>query len=176
MDIFTWLLLIIVIILIISSNIFPGINFFTLFNPGKKYFIKATLSDNQLLLIGFRKQVIIPLSDIRKLSMGPFSLRSTVENGIFAVQIDTNSESFYLFQSSFNFFAPALKRDLIKQMLILNPNIELDNNLAKYTNESLADMYINKDQIKRGLLVILFLFALFIITNLLSYIKKLLGK
>src|SRR3989344_6407866 len=145
------LLLVAVAILIILSAIFPGINIFTILDPKKKYFYNASIDNNQLLLKGFRKEAAIDANEIKRLSMGPFALRAILaDKGMFAVQIDTINDTFYIFQSPFNLFAPALKRDLIKQLKTLNPNIELDYNLKKYTEESLADIYINKEQIKQG--------------------------
>lgn len=174
---FVFLWLVIVGVLIIFAGLFPGFNFFTIFNPKKKYYYKAVLSNNQLMLSGLKDQINISVNEIKRLSMGPFALRSLLaEKGMFAVQIDTLNDKYYLFQSPLNLFAPALKRDIIKQLKTINPNIELDYNLKKYTDESLPDMYINKEQIKRGLFVILLFAVLFLLAYLESHIKKLLGK
>lgn len=165
------LLLLAIVILIILSDLFPGINIFTIFDPKKKYFYNASINNNQLLLKGFRKEVVINANEIKRLSMGPFGLRAiSPDKGIFAVQIDTFNDTIYVFQSPFNLIAPAFRRDLIKQLRTLNPNIDLDYNLKKYTEESLADMYINREQIKRGLLVIL----IFTVLVILVYFKQLL--
>lgn len=174
---FVILLLVAVISLLIFTSLFPGINLFTIFNPKKRYFYKAILSDNQLLLSGLKTQVNIPINEIKRLSMGPFALRSLLAGkGMFAVQIDTLNDTYFLFQPPFNLFAPALKREIIKQLKTANPNIELDYYLTKYTDESLADMYINKEQIKRGLLLILIIATLSLLAYLEGDIKKLLGR
>jgi hypothetical protein len=173
----TLILLAIVAFLLVLKLLFPGINIFTLIDPKKQHFYKAYTRDDQLVLSGFRKEKSIPINQIKRLSMGPFPLRVTMdEKGMFAVQIDTETESFYLFQSPFNLFAPALKREVIIQLRNTNPKIELDYNLTKYTEESLADMYINKDQIKRGLIIVLIVFVPVLLMILADYLKIILGK
>lgn len=174
---FIIVLFVVIVFLLIFTSLFPGLNFLTIFNPKRKYYYKAILADKQLLLSGLKTQINIPISEIKRLSMGPFALRTLLaEKGMFSVQIDTIDDSYYLFQAPLNLIAPALKREVIKEMRTSNPNIELDYNLTKYTDESLADMYINKEQIKRGLLLIAFFVVLFFLAYLEDNIKKLLGK
>ncbi|MBI2036594.1 hypothetical protein HYT17_03115 [Candidatus Microgenomates bacterium] len=168
--VFVAILLVAVAVLIILPALFPGINIFTILNPKKKYFYNAVISSNNLQLKGFRREVFISIHEIKRMSMGLFFLRAALlASGVFAIQINTTTDTFFVFQSPFNLFAPALKRDLIKELKTLNPNIELDYNLKKYTEGFLADVYINKEQIKRGLLVIL----IFVILGILAYLAQL---
>lgn len=160
------LLFIAIFVLTIFFSLFPGILISAVLNHKKKYFYKAILTDNQLLLSGVRSQITIPTNEIKRLSMGPWTLRGAEAAGIRTVQIDTINNSYYVFPSPSNLFAPTFNRDVIKQLRSINPKIELDYYLTKYTDQSLGDMYINKDQIKRGLLsvaiviIILLFFAL----------------
>ena len=62
---------IIITTLLLLSWFFPGINVFTLFDSKKKYFNKAWVDNDQLILEGLRNRKMLPISEINKLSMGP---------------------------------------------------------------------------------------------------------
>lgn len=168
------ILFFIVIILSVLNFIFPQVSLATLIIP--RIFFKIDIFNQEIVLTKPFEKVNISIDDVVSISLAPWYYRLLMGANLtsaLTMKITTTKNSYFITKSPvFNLGRPAIEKDMILQIISQNNNIKLDDNLESYIKGSLADLYINKHQIFRGLLSILIIIVFFLILGLISMIWK----
>ena len=125
-----------------------------------------TIKDRTIVLKGFFGSEILEIIKIKFLSMDHFLLRSLFYMGMFGVKIDAENGTYYIINFLNINWKPAIDKDEIKQLLTINPSIKIDKDLRLYIEKGVADLYVNKKQITRGIAVIILIAIFILLVNL----------